>query len=616
MLKNNKSFLLIIFVIFFLMPSFVFASGGEDTDFLIKFLNSLISLFSWFWIIPSIIAGTLMTNELVYGELMYLDKYLFEIWNMSKNFANFTLGFLFLFLVLKSFYKGEPGSVVKSYLPKITVAGVLIQMSWFLVAAIIDISIVAMSAVSTLPNYFVDSTDGKDNELTITMPEKCDFLKAFSDPNNVDICTGEIGDIKLNDISANALNASGPLLYFGFTVLKLQQFSNSEVTSWENITAEFLIKLFVVLMFTIPLIVLMVINFIRLFWLWMFIVFSPFVVLDSIFSNAVSSKMEGSVKKLTLSNFIGLAFQPVIVIGMLSVILIFVVGLNTIFQIDDNQAQSEDLIESLKETMGVFSSDNESGGIMLGGENGGQILAAGDIMSDVGNVLGGAIGYLVLAIFVSFMVWSLVKLSFKTSEITSGVSDSIFKFTEQTMKTVPIPGTKISYGALERGKSNLRGEIFGMTQAQQASGIESKLDSLFGNNGGGSGGGTSGSVSPGPSINSLEEQSLKVKIQDGNVLQSKIFWKEIIRLGESGKSLNPNQDKRLKSIIEQRALEYGKNHSNLKILTNGKVDRNNENFKRLVNYIMANSGDVPGGGDSNLLRDNPDSSSIEYGLKK
>jgi hypothetical protein len=39
----------------------------------------------------AIIAGKLMTNEFVYGSFMHMDKYLWTIWNIMKNFANFGL---------------------------------------------------------------------------------------------------------------------------------------------------------------------------------------------------------------------------------------------------------------------------------------------------------------------------------------------------------------------------------------------------------------------------------------------------------------------------------------------------------------------------------------------
>jgi hypothetical protein len=46
-------------------------------------------------------AGKLMSNGFVYGEFMNFDVYLRQMWNVSKNFANMTIGFMFLMYVRK-----------------------------------------------------------------------------------------------------------------------------------------------------------------------------------------------------------------------------------------------------------------------------------------------------------------------------------------------------------------------------------------------------------------------------------------------------------------------------------------------------------------------------------
>jgi hypothetical protein len=56
-----------------------------------EFLNTIVKLFSVIWIIPAIIAGKLMTNDFVYGAMFNLDIYLWKIWNVMKNLANYTL---------------------------------------------------------------------------------------------------------------------------------------------------------------------------------------------------------------------------------------------------------------------------------------------------------------------------------------------------------------------------------------------------------------------------------------------------------------------------------------------------------------------------------------------
>ncbi len=95
------------------------------------------------------LAGIAMDNSMVYWSVFHMDAPLWTFWNMTKNFANFMLGFIVLFSILKwifsSFWKDKgndarsPMTIIKNTL----IAGVLIQASWFLTAALIDISTVA-----------------------------------------------------------------------------------------------------------------------------------------------------------------------------------------------------------------------------------------------------------------------------------------------------------------------------------------------------------------------------------------------------------------------------------------------------------------------------------------
>jgi hypothetical protein len=79
-----------------------------------------------------------------------LDSYLWEIWNIIKNFANFSLGFIFLYYILRIIFSPSDENnefsktgFVQKMLPKFLIAGILIQASWFLVGAIVDVERIA-----------------------------------------------------------------------------------------------------------------------------------------------------------------------------------------------------------------------------------------------------------------------------------------------------------------------------------------------------------------------------------------------------------------------------------------------------------------------------------------
>jgi len=100
------------------------------------------------------IAGASLDNTLVYGDIFYLDKALWQFWQMIRTFANFALGFIFIASIIVSFFgenkKFEKISV-KTIIKKLFLAGVLVNMSWFIVAALLDLSTVLVFSLGAMP---------------------------------------------------------------------------------------------------------------------------------------------------------------------------------------------------------------------------------------------------------------------------------------------------------------------------------------------------------------------------------------------------------------------------------------------------------------------------------
>ncbi len=460
---------------------FVFAEWEEDESSFEDMVYVLLQILNWLWIIPSILAGTFMSNELIYGASFNLDVYLWQIWNMMKNFANFTLWFIFLFVIIKTFFYGEPASVLKNYLPKILVGWVLINFTWFLVGIIVDISMVATAAVGQLPQKTIEDELEEEVEVPVRCTFNLDFeedwememdheyLQSFCDPPE----DGD-GGVSLGEMSASATNMSWPLLYVGMSILEIQEMWSSEAQTGD-VLIKWLINLFIILLFVIPIFILAVINFIRIFWIWAFIVFSPFIVLDFIFGNVVSQKMEWAAKKLTISNFVGLVFQPVVVIGALSLILVF---LNTMSSALTNPWEEEEVSDFFN-----FQDDTWDGNeatVFIDEDEGAQFRVEWEFVDQAGQYVGWSFGWLFMSLISIFLVWSLIKVSFKTSEITSGVTDSITKFVEDSVKATPIPGTNISYGALEKFGGQLERNTWWALQREQGKEWVQAVQNMFG----------------------------------------------------------------------------------------------------------------------------------------
>lgn len=109
-----------------------------------------------------------LDNSLVYGTWLHLDAPLWSLWNIMKNIANFALWFFVLYAILRNLLsavgledkKWKPIEVIK----KTLISWILIQMSRFLVAAIIDVSTILTYAVWWLPFTVLQSNPQYSNK--------------------------------------------------------------------------------------------------------------------------------------------------------------------------------------------------------------------------------------------------------------------------------------------------------------------------------------------------------------------------------------------------------------------------------------------------------------------
>ena len=93
--------------------------------------------------------------------------------------------------------------------------------------------------------------------------------------------------------------------------------------SYRQITLAVLLKTVVLILFVVPMIILMIINAYRVFWIRIWAIISPFIVLNVIFKPTINNDKVN--KFFSLKNIIGLIFQPVIVVGALALSMILIV---------------------------------------------------------------------------------------------------------------------------------------------------------------------------------------------------------------------------------------------------------------------------------------------------
>lgn len=130
----------------------------------LSFLNKIVYVL----IYPMLLlAGKLVDNSLVYWEVLWFDAVLWQLWNIVKNLANFTLWFFFLYKIFKYLISWKES--VKEILLRALIAWIWIQASRFIMATLIDASTILTYwvwwlPISVLKEAGTDITDEKSWE--------------------------------------------------------------------------------------------------------------------------------------------------------------------------------------------------------------------------------------------------------------------------------------------------------------------------------------------------------------------------------------------------------------------------------------------------------------------
>ena len=99
-----------------------------------------------------IVAWKLVDNSLVYAEVFGFDSVLWQLWVIVRNIANFTLWFIFVFYIFQHLiHPSDKKYDLKWIILKSLIAWIGIQASWFIMAALIDVSTIVTYGVWWLP---------------------------------------------------------------------------------------------------------------------------------------------------------------------------------------------------------------------------------------------------------------------------------------------------------------------------------------------------------------------------------------------------------------------------------------------------------------------------------
>ena len=140
---------LILIILFGSTQAHAAECTADMTGQVTNLLNYLLSFVSWIWVFLASLAGKIMTNGLVYGEFMNLDKVLYYLWNISRTFANFLIVGLLLYNIVTDFTKEKElnSSTVGKHIMNMVGGVILINASRFILGAMVDMSTILTTAV-------------------------------------------------------------------------------------------------------------------------------------------------------------------------------------------------------------------------------------------------------------------------------------------------------------------------------------------------------------------------------------------------------------------------------------------------------------------------------------
>lgn len=423
------------------------STATEESKMVTSIFNIFIKLASWGWTIVAFFAGKLMSNDWIYATGLWLDKTLFTMWNYMKNIANFVLWFLLVVWVLKSIF-GKNAFELKKELPKYLLASIVINMSWFLMGALIDVANVATSAVWGFPQALIGESSMNDSSIPNTNVTTENWLQKLnvSIPERINVnfdsdagwCQDTTYDAtrSLDSIWARFNDMSWPLLFLWTSIYRFQSYCilNQDITSFKNFTIAQILKIIILFMFIAPLLALLFINLKRIFYIWLWIVFAPIIALLEIMKVKVDlGKMKDT---FSFKEILWLIFQPVFTVWWLSIVLILSSAMYYVMWWTPGQTPSTTPVSHVYGGAELISSKDRSS--FSNSAAGTDITFDGDVFQDLAWYAWWFIGYIIITSFTIMLLWAIVKMSVSGSKIASSTYNSITSLGEKIVWWLPI----------------------------------------------------------------------------------------------------------------------------------------------------------------------------------
>lgn len=485
--KHLYTILLAITILLFIPEHSVFAAVcpepatvAEGETFFWIAIDILLRVFSWAWMIIATLAWQLMSNEWVYGSKIGIDNSLWNLWNHIKTLSNFAIGGFFLYHVFKGIIWKDTFNL-KQMLPKFLITSILVNMSWFLMGALVDLSNLATAAVGDIPRVFFKDDiqiDSEAKKLFASIPEKVEVDLSCKNP----ILQNWAKDpntkkYELDEVRAKYNDMSGPLLYMWLSIFRFQDynFANDDVKSFKDLSIGAGLKLIVLIMFLAPIIWLLVVNLKRVWYLWFIVVFLPVAILfDKKIGLSSTPKMDWKIGWQSLETLISfkeiiwMVFTPVFTIAAMSLAMIlttsmyYVLGWTPWYK----NATGTTSISLWWGTTIAKKAENTTALVTPWSD----ITIQGDIFWEVTSYAWWLVGYLIMIWFTIAVLWWVLGASVSGSKLAKATYDGIMDLwlsAAKWFKFIPLPGGagNASIGSLLNSKDQLIKDLTWQTNA-------------------------------------------------------------------------------------------------------------------------------------------------------
>lgn len=331
-------------------------------------------------------AGWLLTPDWTVWDFIGLRPALHSLWVLMFNLVYVIFAFLLIYIAILNIFKEWKDSyAIKAALPRLVIALLIVPFSWFWIQSILSVSNILTAAILQIPkdtleslsgtnwtnvNSFLDSkkipkniiylgdwdtlktfTNKASKQWTVTVAWKTyswNFYRSnlyiyndCSSWNSADCYS--VRDVLNSWSSYNVLMAYA---YWVFNIGKISQLvlqDNAEISDYVVFALWFVQKVWVwalfFIVFLLILLALVLALFKRAFYLWLYVIFSPFFALSYFFNGKLPFWWKDwKVSQLvSFKEFLSLALVPVYVSVALSLWFIFLwVAGSHMWNIDQN----------------------------------------------------------------------------------------------------------------------------------------------------------------------------------------------------------------------------------------------------------------------------------------